>query len=391
MTSSRRDAARHALTVSGTLGVGDFEFDVSLHAGPGEVVGVLGPNGAGKSTLLRHVAGLLAMRSGSITLTDLSQQSAAETSSGTTVLDDAEAGVLVPAHRRPVGYVFQDHRLFPHLSVLDNLAFPLAGRLGRRGARAAAAEHLTPFGLDTLARRRPAQLSGGQAQRVALARAFAARPRVLLLDEPMAALDAHTRVETRDLLRTRLTTFPGPVLLVTHDPVEALTLASRLVVLDHGRVVQTGTPAELAERPATSHVARLVGINLLTGTLATGGEVRLDRGGSVVGVHPDDLQEPADLRGPGDRVLVALRPTAVTLHTDQPVSISARNLWRGVVRSVEPVEDRIRLQVDGPPDLRVDVTPAAVRALGLIAGSPIWAAAKATDVLVYRNELPGQP
>ena len=204
---------------------------------------MLGPNGAGKSTLLSAVAGLTPVSAGRIQLDGRS-------------LDDADSGTFVEAAQRPVGFVFQDYRLFPHLSVLDNVAFsPRARGLGRRaGPRCRRRTGWTGWASPTSARRRPADLSGGQAQRVALARALAGDPALLLLDEPLSALDARTRLDVQTELKRHLVDFAGPCLLVTHDPLEALVLADRLLVLEHGRVVQEGTPA--AGRPPPGHRVR---------------------------------------------------------------------------------------------------------------------------------------
>lgn len=351
------------LRIEGRLGVGTFEFDLHLTVRGGEVVGLLGPNGSGKSTVLRHVAGLLAMRSGVITL------AGAPLDAGTRV---------VPAHRRPVGFVFQHYRLFPHLSVLDNISFEAAGRVGRRRARRLARPWLDVFDLGALADHRPGQLSGGQAQRVALARALARDPQVLLLDEPMAALDARTRMQVREVLREQLTGFTGPTLLVTHDPVEAMTLTDRIVVLERGAVLQSGPPAQVARRPASGYVAQLVGLNLLTGTSLGGGAIALAGGGRAVGVAQDGAPPP-----PGAAAMAAVRPTALTVHTTAPAGSSSRNCWAGAVQALEAVGDRVRLQVAGPPELLADVTAAAVAELDLRPGTRVWTTAKATDTLVY--------
>ena len=360
------------LELDGVVRRGDFELVLRLAVGPGEVLGVLGPNGAGKSTLLRTVAGLEVMESGTIAV------------AGRVWQDDATA---LPPEQRAAGVVFQDYRLFPHLDVLDNVAF--AGRatgVRRRPARAAAAAWLDRLGLAELSPRRPAQLSGGQAQRVALARALAREPDVLLLDEPMAALDAGARLEVRSFLRTHLAQFGGPVVLVTHDPLEAMVLADRLAVVEGGRLVQQGTPGEVARRPASSYVARLMGLNLWSGRLAPDGTVALDQGGALtLALDQGDA-------APG-RVLVALRPSAISVRTappGDPGSASPRNQWAGRVTSLERLADRVRLQVSGSPDALVDVTAAAVAELGLVDGREVWLSAKATEVEAYPEAVTGQ-
>jgi len=345
-------------------------LDARFSVEPGEVLAVLGPNGAGKTTLLRVLAGLLAVTEGTVTVADQ-------------VWDDSATGTFVPATDRALGLVFQDYRLFPHLSVLDNVAFSARARGARRSAaRRSAAGTVDRFGLTDLAGRRPAELSGGQAQRVAVARALAARPRLLLLDEPLAALDARTRLELRTELRRRLSGFAGPSIVVTHDPLEALVLADRILVLEHGRIVQVGTPAEVARRPATEYVARLMGLNLYAGRLTdpSSGRVELDRGGTLFAVVPADLPGPV---GAGDAGLVALAPAAVALHPGEPGPGSPRNVWPGVVSGVELLTDRVRVAVAGRPDALVDVTPAALAELGLTAGQPIWLSAKATEAIAY--------
>ena len=260
---------------------------------------------------------------------------------GDTVWDDPTGRTFVPAPDRGVGLLFQDHRLFPHLTVLDNVAFGVRAQgLRRRAARSAAAEWLPRVGLAELADRRPGTLSGGQSQRVALARALAASPRLLLLDEPLAALDARTRLDIRAELRRHLSEFDGPTLLVTHDPLEALVLADRIVVLEAGRVVQEGSPSTVARRPATEYVARLMGLNLYTGVLAdpTTHRIDLDSGGALYAVgHETSTDVPSSEAAPGTsapehpRMLVVLAPSAISIHTSEPVHASTRNIWPAVI------------------------------------------------------------
>ena len=358
MTSGDNDG----LVVDAEIRRGSFVLAVSLTAAPGQVLGVLGPNGAGKSTLLSAVAGLTPVASGRITLAGQ-------------VMDDADAGAFAEASERPVGLVFQNYRLFPHLTVAQNVAFsPRARGLGRHAARSAAHYWLDRFRLTDLADRKPDQLSGGQAQRVALARALAGQPALLLLDEPLSALDAGTRLDVQAELRRHLADFAGPCLLVTHDPLEALVLADRLIVVEGGRIVQEGTPAHIARRPATEYVAKLVGLNLYAGH-ADGSEVMLTGGGAFIipgqGQHGD--------------VLVAVRPSAIVVSSQRLVGSSARNSWPARVAGLTLLANRVRLDLDGQPAALVDVTPAAVAELSLAPGSEVWLTVKATDLEVYTH------
>ncbi|WP_405030381.1 ABC transporter ATP-binding protein [Nocardioides renjunii] len=299
----------------------------AVGAEAGEVVVVIGPNGAGKSTLLRAVAGLEPgrVRVGGEEWTDLD----------------------VP--RRRVGYVFQDQSLFPHLSALDNVAFgPRARGRDRRAAEATARDWLERFGIADLADRRPRELSGGQAQRVAIARALATDPEVLLLDEPFTGLDVSVQMALRIELGQHLRDFAGVALLVTHDAIDALTLADRVLVLDAGRVAQEGPPAEVAAEPRTAHVARLVGLNLVA--------------------DGDDL--------------IAFTPDTVVVSLHEPEG-SSRLRWRGTIGTLAPHGDAVRLLVHASPDLLADLTPAAATELALVPGREVWLSVKATAVSRY--------
>ncbi|GIF99731.1 ABC transporter ATP-binding protein [Catellatospora citrea] len=335
-----------------------FRLDLALSLAAGEVVALLGPNGAGKTTALRALAGLLPLHAGRLRL-------------GEEVLDDPAAGIFIPPERRRVGVVFQDYLLFPHLSALDNVAFgPQARGASRRVARAEAARWLARVDLTALARQRPRQLSGGQAQRVALARAMAVSPDLLLLDEPLAALDARTRMETRARLHHDLRTHEGATLLVTHDPLDALVLADRLVIVEDGRIVQEGDAASVTARPRTEYVARLVGLNLYRGR-ADGHTVTLPGGFAMV----------ADDEVRGDAFL-AFPPSAVALHPQQPAG-SPRNTWAATVVGVLPHGDHLRVELDGPIRAAAEITPAAAAQLGLLPGTEVWAAVKATETRAY--------
>ncbi len=309
----------------------------AFSAEPGDVVAVVGPNGAGKSTLVHALAGLQA-------------------AAGSAVLDGRELFGL-PPQQRDVGLVFQDRRLFPHLTAVENVAFgPRARGTDRRTAHQRAATWLARLGIDELAGRKPRELSGGQAQRVAIARALATDPQLLLLDEPFASLDVGVAATLRIELAAHLQDFAGVTLLVTHDALDAQTLANRVVVIEDGRIVQQGTPGEVAARPVTDHVARLVGLNVLRS---------------------------------GDR-LRAFPPSAVTVALHAPDD-STRNHWSGVVRSAAPHGDQVRLQVavsdvgaaGDSTVILADVTPAATRELALTPGRQVWLAVKEVAVTTY--------
>jgi molybdate transport system ATP-binding protein len=360
-----------ALSARVQVARGPLLVDLDVAVADGEVLAVLGPNGAGKSTLLRVLAGLLVPDGGRVEVDGGADGGVDGGAGGGDVWDDVDAGLHVPAHRRRLGMVFQDHLLFPHLSVVDNVAFGLRTRGVRRAAaRATAAQWLTRVGLDGLGGRRPGQLSGGQAQRAALARALVGDPALLLLDEPLSALDARTRLTVRAELRRHLAAFPGSTVLVTHDPVDALALADRVVVVEDGRVVQAGTPTEVARRPRTDYVARLVGLSLLPGT-GEGTTVRID-GGGVVAVAEDTA-------GP---VYVAVRPESVALYLTRPEG-SPRNVWPLHVVAATPHGATVRCELEGEVALTADVTAPAFAELGLAPGVRVWATVKASEVAVY--------
>ncbi|MFJ8632304.1 ABC transporter ATP-binding protein [Streptomyces sp. NPDC093568] len=349
----RTDTAVAGLDARLVVERGSFRLDVALTAAPGDVVALLGPNGAGKTTALRALAGLVPLTDGHLRL------------------DGAELD-RTPPESRPVGVVFQDYLLFPHLSALDNVAFgPRCHGASKAEARAQAAEWLERMGLAEHAGARPRRLSGGQAQRVALARALATHPRLLLLDEPLAALDARTRLDVRAQLRHHLADFEAVAVLVTHDPLDAMVLADRLVVVEDGLVVQEGTPADIARHPRTDYIAHLVGLNLYRGE-AEGHTVRVDGGPAITTTE--------DLTGP---VFVAFPPGAVTLHRDRPTGSSARNLWRCEVAGLETHGDQIRAALTGELPLAADLTTLAAAELDLRPGSTVWATVKAAQTHAY--------
>ena len=347
-----------SLEASIRLTLGPLSLEMEFTIDEDEVVALLGPNGAGKTTLLRAVAGLVPFRSGHVVLDGK-------------VLEDTATGQYVPTERRPIGFVFQDYLLFPHLSVLDNVAFGLRSRgTPRRAAADQAVQWLDRVGLKDYARAKPSELSGGQRQRVALARALAPDPRLLLLDEPLSALDVTTRAEVRRDLKHHLGSFQGIRLLVTHDPLEAVALADRLIVMEGGRLMQTGTSAEVTERPRSQYVADLVGVNLVRGT-ADHGSVRLP-GGMAIAVAGAES---------GD-VFAVIHPRAVAIYRSRPEG-SPRNVWPGRATNIELMGNRVRVRIEGEVPLVAEVTPAALKDLELVEGGEVWLSFKATEVMVY--------
>jgi molybdate transport system ATP-binding protein len=345
------------LTADIELVLGALHLRAEVEAGD-EVVAVVGPNGAGKTTLLRAIAGLEALQRGRVVIDGR-------------VVEDAATGVRLPPEEREVGVVFQEHRLFPNLTAVENVAFGLRARgVARTEARRRAGEWLARVGAEHLAARKPRKLSGGEAQRVALARALVTEPAVLLLDEPLAAVDSSARADLRHLLREELARYPGSRLVVTHDPIEAATLAGQLLVLEDGCVTQSGPLAEVTARPRSRWVATMVGLNLLRGT-GDGTVVHLAGG--------EQLAVPDEVHG---AVFAAFRPNAVTLHRERPLG-SARNVWQGRAAELHPAGDRARVRFDGAVPLVAEVTAAAVADLRLAEGGPVWASLKATEVEVY--------
>jgi molybdate transport system ATP-binding protein len=336
---------------------GSLALDVDLSVREGETLALVGPNGAGKSTCLHVVAGLLAIGRGRIAHGDL-------------VLDGGPGGPFVPPEERGVGFVFQDRLLFPHMTALDNVAFGLRSR-GRsaRAARGIASEWLERVGMSGQAGAKPAALSGGQAQRVALARALATSPRILLLDEPLAAVDASARVELRRELRAHLADFAGVRILVAHDAVDTFALADRVAVLEAGRVVQVDAVLDIGRRPRSRYVADLIGINCFAGTVR-GGVIHLPSGAELVAS--------TSVEGPA---LVTVHPRAIALYGARPAG-SPRNVWPAPVVAVEPALSCYRVQVGGRLPLVVEVTHDAVRDMRMEPGSEVWIALKATEVVV---------
>lgn len=309
---------------------GGFVLDAELAADDHEVVALLGPNGSGKSTLLGAIAGLLPVESGTI-------------SANGRLLTSARAGrrMTVPVPRRRVGLLGQDALLFPHLTALQNVLFGARAAVeDPTRAGAAARDWLEAVGLSGFEDRRPAALSGGQQQRAAIARALAAEPDILLLDEPMASLDVESASLIRTLLRERLSSSGTTTILVTHDVVDAIVLADRVVILEDGRITDDGDASVVLGRPIDRFAAALAGLNLLRGSAMADGSVATEDGHTIRG-HGDALAEGSDAWAAFPRSAVSVREPAMAPSDD------AANSWTGEVSVLEPAAGGIRVVLDG--------------------------------------------
>ena len=334
-------------------------FDVSLSLGPAETVAVLGPNGAGKSTLLGIIAGLLRPDTGQARI------------GGKTLFDLAPGKNLWSApHTRGTALLAQEPLLFPHLSALDNVAFgPRSAGASRTEARDTARHWLTEVDAEALASRRPGQLSGGQAQRVAVARALAASPDLLLLDEPMAALDIHAAPLMRRLLKRVLA--DRRAIIITHDILDALILADTVIVLEHGRITEHGPTRDVLDKPRSRFAAGLAGLNLMAGT-AGGHGITTVQGQVIVGHHDDTI-------GPGQDAVAVFPPSAVSVFLTQEHG-SPRNAFPVTITDLEPHGDQIRIRAGG---LSADITPAAAADLVLVPGMTVYFVIKAAAISIY--------
>ena len=360
------------MTLSFQAAVAGRGFDVALTVRPGETVAVMGPNGAGKSTLLAGIAGLLRPDSGRAEL------------NGETLFDlDGATHAWSPPHSRGTALLAQEPLLFPHLTVLDNVAFgPRSAGVPKREARERALRLLADVEAEHLAGRRPAELSGGQAQRVAVARALAADPALLLLDEPLAALDIHSAPLLRRLLKRVLV--GRQAIIVTHDVLDALMLADRVVILESGTIAEDGPTRTVLERPRSSFAAGLAGLNFVPGTL-DGAAVRTSDGLRIAG-HDEDAWheeerdgEPGHLPTPGASGVAVFPPSAVSLFLDAAHG-SPRNSFPVTITDLEPHGDQVRVRAGS---LAADITPAASADLGLVPGMTVHFVVKAAAVSVY--------
>ena len=381
-------AAGAAVHVAGIIAERGWNVDAELR--PGLVTAVVGHNGAGKSTLAQVIAGTLRVDSGTVSI-------------GERVVDDA--ATFVPARRRGVAMVSQAPRIFTHMSVLANVAFPLRVRgVGRAQAREAALEQLRAVGIDDLAHKRASDLSGGQAARVAIARALVFRPEVLILDEPTAALDVEATTQVSSVLRQRLTGAGITTLLVSHDIAEVLALASHMIVMGDGRVVEEGEPARVLASPQSVFAARLAGLNIVAGPIVTRpGMVGVSVGSGVLwaadlsgfdsadagrvdtvaGDAADDVASGGSNQG--GRVALTFPPEAVALAREESHA-SPRSVLPGVVAGIDVDGSLVSVRVALAEGVSVTsrVTASAWAELGLGVGDSLWASVKATQVRAIR-------
>ena len=352
--------------------IGAFSLDVSWEVEPGTVTVLYGPSGAGKSLTLRSIAGLTRPDEGRIEL------------DGSVIFDHA-AGIWTPAHHRRVGFMPQEYGLFPHLTVAGNIAYAAH----TPESRTRAADLARALGLENLRDRRVWQLSGGQRQRVALARALATQPRVLLLDEPFAALDSELRRAVRQEVRQVLTASRVPVILVTHDAEEALALADRVQIIDNGRIVAEGDPLTTLRQPAAPRIARLAGVENLLRMRVT--RLQPEDGAMIcqtLGEPPLTLETPLAEARVGDELTVGIRSSDVILANTEPQGLSARNVFAGTVTSITPRSPGHDVSIDcgGGLSLVSHVTRHAVTQLGIAEGTRMWAVVKASSCFLLSGE-----
>jgi len=342
--------------------------DLELSLDAGEVLAVLGPNGAGKSTVLHVIAGLLRPDDGTVRV-------------GDRVLTDTASGIDVPTYDRRVGLLMQDPLLFPHLDVAANVAFgPRSGkRLGRKDSRELAHHWLGEVEAAEFADRMPRQLSGGQAQRVALARALAAEPDVMLLDEPMAGLDVAVATAMRQVLRRVLARDGRSALLVTHDMLDVVTLADRVVVIESGVIVESGTSAGILAAPRSRFGARFAGVNLVGGRVDASATLVTEWGTAWHGTAGGSLAV-------GSPAVAVFAPSAVAVYRDLPHG-SPRNVVELVVAELDvqgpAVRVRSEAQPDGAPGLAADVTAESAADLRLAPGERVYFVVKSQEVALY--------
>ena len=355
-------------------------LDVEFSVAAGEVLAVLGPNGAGKSTTVAVIAGLLRADDAVVRV-------------GNRILTDTDRGVCVPVHDRRIGVLMQDPLLFPHLTAIGNVAFAARRHADRSEARPRARRWLAEVGADDLADRAPDELSGGQAQLVALARALAAEPEVLLLDEPLAGLDVAGAATARSVLRRVLAAESRTALLITHDLIDVLTLADRVLVLEAGKVVESGRVADVLVAPRSDFGARIAGVNLVRGRMVGPGTLCDAAGMNWHGVIAAEdsgspAREPITMR---QECVAVFAPAGVAVYREQPHG-SPRNSVRVRIAALETTGGVVRVraaaQADGAAGLSADVTPESVAEMRLQVGEQVWFTVKTQAVGIHPAARP---
>ncbi len=332
-----------------------FEVDAAIDVAAGGTTALLGPNGAGKSTIVTALGGLQPLTSGFVKL-------------GDRVLEDVSSGVFVRPEDRRIGIVFQHALLFRHLNVLQNIEFgPKSLKRDRNQTREVVEEWIERLELESLTDRKPSQLSGGEIQRVAIARTMATEPELLILDEPLAAIDASARPHVRRLISDFLATFDGPAIVITHDPTEAFLLSESVTILENGVVTDAGPVDAVRLTPKSAYAADLAGVNFVTGQAANGIV--------TAGAHDIHIADSELVGG----VVVTIHPRSISLHTTRPEG-SARNVWATTVERIEATRDKVRVLTGDPLQLTAEVTTAGAEAVGLAVGEPIWISIKATEI-----------
>lgn len=383
-----------------------FQLELSFQVPEHQTTVILGESGAGKSTLLRLLAGLLKPQRGHISLQE-------------TTYYDSELRISVPAQQRPFGFVFQDYILFPHLTAYENIAFGLrAQQLPLQFIRRQVEKVLEQVQMTAYAQRLPAQLSGGQQQRIAIARALVLQPQLLLLDEPLSALDVQTRREIRQELRQILATSNVTTLLVTHHYLDSLFFGQQILVMDHGQLIQQGNQQNLSRYPRSSYVAELVGVNFFQGTIQsiednttcvvtiTQSRAEAGRGASIAAQENGSLEivatfqeqdAAATMTTPkiqaGQEIIVVIEPRSITLHQQRPEG-SARNFFQGMIQQMLYLETasgehsgrvRVSLQLPGlTVPFIAEITASSAQRMQLSEGQILYASCKATEARAYR-------
>jgi molybdate transport system ATP-binding protein len=351
-----------------------FDLEVEFEAPPGIAI-LFGASGSGKTTTLKSISGIVRPDSGRISINN-------------EVLFDSERGIDLPIRKRGVGYVFQDLALFPHLTALANVEFGMS-KLPQRDRHRRAEAMMEAFHIQHTARRRPGEISGGEAQRIALARALSCKPRLLLLDEPLSAIDELTKLSIISDLKKINHELQLPILYVTHNREEAISLGERVIVYERGRVVARGEPLQVFGTPISTTVARLTGVeNIFTGRVVG----KSEEGGTMTIDISDEsgscqIDVPFGNQAPGEHVTIAVPSGDILLATEEPRSTSLRNRLKGRISAIDERVNRTIIRVRAGVSWNASVTRQAVKELGLAEGTEVWLAFKTHSCyLLDRNQ-----